>query len=933
MAIRRSVGCSCCGPTTAPTGCNRTIELKPYPTRVGRYSHDNSNPDHHWGFDRTVHTDWASPDPPAEGEDAEPDWWSGDIPENVADNPNATPNVIPANSTIDFEIKICCLEYMFELEFIHIDPNDDETIIRCGPMRFKVHEDINWSVQSAMEWCDSRVWQNPNWSYDPDSSDQYGDFDGEVDGRTSIQFYSLLDSDGFHNMASASTRSHYRDPIDGDTDLYQACGSFSKFSDEVTSEGGEQVRTVRLTIQTGAYPVEIGGILFKQGAEYFTPYYADATKDFPYGSGGIWDHMQKLNVRQSYRVFTERTAVVSGYGTTNVKFENKGVLHASPNCYLHVNDQENYADDPHYETECLTDYGSLNGTWNGVLVHNDYWPDDKKGCPVDPSVFQDISDLQSLLSDWSFGHDSNIMEYWMYQYDHPYTEIFAPATGTPYIENTDSSEYYIGNSPADDDILDIYRFCPDRPQSDSVVSSCSFTRLYSGVKTKHNDGSGDAKALDYNSDPSYYRHYGYAPEFLMDTNFLPCVGCNSETDPDPHVGEGWNPAKPILTWDHSYTPGFNPWVSCVDLPGNNLHIVHPGTLGAWDGDLVGFKLLDHWTSSDANETINASSEYLLNGLLVETGIELSNDTGTEVQVDYPTWSVTQQTFTYRDEGNTGPNPSDSRMWPNRDWYQELTVTGGWSASIQRYDKYTSYSQLRDEEHVDNGNLLLYPGVVYDFKVTKTTYSGDPLTAGTPEVFTQVGESVLPQLVEGPVVTESYDPWTFELIETPSYRPSGTYDDGKLYFYCDDQSVEAVRTTGHQYDNINLADVNDSNNWMPSFMKVITDDEREWHIHFPVTAITNDYLYKEEYPATGRHNIFTGINVRDITNNVKYRSDPAPGYVTHDGAYSTNPQYTNLTLTNGEGCDHIEISYFHGVTDAAGDYYEFEWKMKGNEYAL
>lgn len=928
------MGRGCCCTTAAPTGCNRTIELKPYPIRVGRSSHDNSNPDHSWGFDRTVHTDWASPDPPAEGEDAEPDWWSGDVPENVADNPDATPNVIPANSTIDFEISICCLEYMLELEFVHLDPNDDETIIRCGPMRFNMHKDINWSVQSEMQWCDSRVHQNSSWAYDPTGNNQYGT-GGKLDGRTSIQFFSLLDSDGFHNMASASTQSQYNPNDDFNkfesVDVHQSCGSFSKFEDEVEGSGDDQARTVRLTIQTGAYPIEIGGIIFKQGSEYFRPYYADVTKDAPWYSNGVFGQMQVVAQRMSFKVFTERTAVVTGYGTTNVKVENKGVLNANPNCYLHVNDQDNYADDPHYETECSTDYSSLNGTWNGVLTKTQYWHEDDAYCAAESSVFDLITELQGMLSSGKFDHDSNILEWWAYEYRTPITDAFAPETGANYVANnypigrSDSGEH----SPSDDN-NDNYQFCETtRPQSSIIESSCSFTRLYAGTRTTHQDGP----TSNYDADPSYWYHYGNIPEYLVEQYNPFCHECVDNNN-DGLTGIGYNPLRPIQTWDHTYTPtSYGPWVSCVDLPGNNNFVTPPSAFGGWDNPAYGFKVYDHWTSTDTSETFDSLTHYDLSGPLVETFPELSNDTGTEIQVDYPTWSVTQQSFVERDEGNTGTQSYGSNVWPNRDWYKEVTVSGDWTASISRYDKYTSYSQLRDEEHADNGNLLLYNGVVYDFKVTKTTYSGDPLTAETPEVFTQVGESVIPMLAEGPVVTESYDPFTFELIETPSYRPSGTYDDGKLYFYSDDGSVEAARTTGNQYDPFNLNDVNDSINWMPSFMKVITNDDREWHIHFPVTARENDFLHKEQYPVTTDHSIREGINVRDITNNVKYKSESTVGFFGHNGAYSTNPQYTNLTLTNGDGCDHIEISYFHGVTDAAGDYYEFEWKMRGNEYAL
>ena len=214
MGIKRSVGCNCCGPAPQPTpDCSLNVIVKGYP------SYDISVP----SYDREDHTEWSQPTDPDKD-----DWWSGDIPTEDY-------NIIPANSKVEFETTICCLEYLFEVELVHTDPLDDETVIRCGPMRYKVHKNNEWCIQSGMDYADTRIQRHSQWP---------------TTGRRSVQFSSILDTYAFHNIAIASDVPRWSDRNFGGQDesslssLFMSCGSYSKFEDEVSNS----TRTVKLTI-------------------------------------------------------------------------------------------------------------------------------------------------------------------------------------------------------------------------------------------------------------------------------------------------------------------------------------------------------------------------------------------------------------------------------------------------------------------------------------------------------------------------------------------------------------------------------------------------------------------------------------------------------------------------------------------------------------
>jgi hypothetical protein len=172
---------------------------------------------------------------------------------------------------------------------------------------------------------------------------------------------------------------------------------------------------------------------------------------------------------------------------------------------------------------------------------------------------------------------------------------------------------------------------------------------------------------------------------------------------------------------------------------------------------------------------------------------------------------------------------------------DCEVQGGWQGETIFYLDYEKAS-IPDTKQGRTINYKVHENCIHDFTVTQTVYSGSPPTAGTPSVATQSSASVIPNLLyQGASTT----------------RPSGVYDDGKIYEYSDSGSLLET----YYYSSVGYL-----------LHEVSTDDGETWHVLF---------------------SNFGGIaECRRLSDNTKFSSPTATGTPT-----GCNGQ--DFTLTDGD----------------------------------
>jgi len=119
MAIKHSPGCGCCV-GAGVTGCCLNTDLKDLPT----VSYDSSTSTYSFSETQWYYTD-------SNGD--RQTYFTGDVP---ADG-SSTPNTLPAGSTVQAEFNICCLDYIFEVEVLTWDQNDNNSYVKCGATQWR----------------------------------------------------------------------------------------------------------------------------------------------------------------------------------------------------------------------------------------------------------------------------------------------------------------------------------------------------------------------------------------------------------------------------------------------------------------------------------------------------------------------------------------------------------------------------------------------------------------------------------------------------------------------------------------------------------------------------------------------------------------------------------------------------------------------------
>lgn len=104
---------------------------------------------------------------------------------------------------------------------------------------------------------------------------------------------------------------------------------------------------------------------------------------------------------------------------------------------------------------------------------------------------------------------------------------------------------------------------------------------------------------------------------------------------------------------------------------------------------------------------------------------------------------------------------------NETLLQDTDIQADWTGETLLYESYEKAIPA-DTKQGRTQNFKVHQNCVHDFTVTETPYTGSPPAAGTPTVASQNAASAIPSL-------------------TPQSgtRPSGVYDDGKIYDYSDD----------------------------------------------------------------------------------------------------------------------------------------------------
>ena len=733
MPFANNPGCSCCGADA--TGCCINTDLKALPS----LTYNSSTNSYDFSGTQWYYTD-------ADGN--RKTHFTGDVPVDGT----ASPNTLPAGSTVQAEFNICCLDYIFEVEILSWDQNDNNSYVKAG----------------ATQWR--------SWDWDNSSNER-----SFIQSRTSYNvltnsnFYSNSYRDGYTNVELGSFLGN------GSTEErvvalnYNPQRSIPFFATEQTafSDGrGDPSwatnlsRPIKLVIVAGDSDLEIGAVRLRQGSNTRSSNSSESCINYS-GLGG----RRFSSGVQSYawpKVVKGASIYKSGYGSTDISDEGIGRTACSI-----FNTNYNNRTQPKHTFSNSMDFSGRNGNFSYELLRLNNDQNSFTGSVS--ATLADESNIAALATavrtdDWE--SLSLIPTWWRLWWTAPKACPAAVPDNTHCQPNT-GSNHTVDSS------------CNSPTTSPSFTSSNSWPWNFSLGSTNasqpcpyfHFDDFADQTTdgfYEYQDETSLYQWQagswgGYGNPNFAGASLQSTINTYLQTN-DPNVMSGCDVDGFAASkyWRATFL-GFGVVLDSLNAAGVDRYE---------SPNAVGSKAVPPRRIPTVSHSSNAFA-----------GTVYSNDQGTVVVSGYMERQLSFSVYKSWVENIQGTNET---------LLQDTDVQGDWTGETLLYENYEKAIPA-DTKQGRTQNFKIHQNCVHNFTVSETEYTGSPPTAGTTTTATQNASSVIPNLT----------------VQTGT-RPSGVYDDGKIYQYSDDGlTVEYAYWSSFGY----------------LLHEVSTDDGDTWHLLF------------------------------------------------------------------------------------------------------
>jgi len=653
--------------------------------------------------------------------------FTGDVP---ADG-SSTPNILPAGSTVQAEFNICCLDYIFEVEVLTWDSADDDSYIKAGATQFRSAD--SGSSSSIKAYIQSRTSYGVLESNIPSANFPQG----YQQGYAVFEMGSFLGNGSTEELINAFNYHPRRSSVNY-TSVQLAAVSDGKGD---ASWAVNLSRPIKLTIHAGNSDIQIGAIRLRQGANTRSSStlscinYSGYDYSRPTASGVF--RLEWPLVRTGVSIYKD------GYGTTVLNGDAVGRTACStslpPALY-------NARTQPKHTYTNTFDYSGKNGNWSYELVRLNAGATNPLGGYTSASL-EDQNSIDALATacrtdDWE--SISLIPDWWNLYYVEP--TVCPPAVP----DNTNCASG--AGSPYSADSS-----CTSPTTNPSFTSSNSWPWYFPfSVNTSQPCPYYDL--LDF-TDQTHLGFYRYGDTTELYQTYVPWGGYG-----DPNFA-----GASLQSTIGTYLTTVNPSVkSGCDVDGFT-------SSKAWQPSFLNFVPTFYGLTNSVNgvpdryESSNATGNFSIPDDYLPTVSHSSNAfAGTIYSADQSTvassgYMERQLSFTVSKtwvENVQGTNETLSV-------YDE--VQGDWIGETLQYVEYQKAS-IPDTKQGRTTYAKVHQNCIHDFEVISTPYTGSPPTAGTPVTVSQTGQSTIPNLLyQGSSTT----------------RPSGVYDDGKIYEWSDD----------------------------------------------------------------------------------------------------------------------------------------------------
>ena len=712
MAIKHSPGCGCC----AVGNCCLDTDLKDLPT----VSYDSST-----GTYTFSETQWYYTDSNGDRQT----YFTGDVP---ADG-TSTPNILPAGSTVQAEFNICCLDYIFEVEILTWDQNDNNSYVKCGATQWRSWD---WDSSTAEKsFIQSRTAYNVL-----TNSSFYTS--GYQKGYSTLELGSYLGNGRTEERVIAFNYSPQRSSpgfITTEQSVYSHGRGNASWATNLS-------RPIKLVIHAGDSDLEIGAIRLRQGSNTLSSTSPDSCINYSSTIAGVTVNWARVNKGVSiYK---------AGYGTTTISadFQGRNTCTGSAG-----------STQPMFDMTGTMDFSGRNGNWSYELTRLNNDANSFTG-----SVSASLDDQTAInnlatacrTDDWE--SISLIPEWWRLWwvgpdacpaavpdnsnctsgYGSPWSvdSSCTSPTNTTSWGSSNSWPWYFDfsvNSAQPCPYIDLYDFI------DATVSGFyryrDETLLYQwkGTWLGYGDPNWAGVSLQSQINSVY-----------ATTNPPYIAGCSTGNT----ANRRWSPIvyrfEPTDQYYGSY-PNIDNWSSPNALNPSPGVDRESNTIPSVSHDSSGFSYL---VSDQANV---AHTGYVERQLSFRV---------------YKSWLDSGQTIVHDSE-----------------------VQGGWQGETLFYLDYEKES-IPDTKQGRTINYKVHENCIHNFTVTETVYSGSPPTAGTPSVATQSSASVIPNLSyqgasstrpsgvydDGNIYEYSDDGFSFEYFNGGYWLHEVSTDDGETW---------------------------------------------------------------------------------------------------------------------------------------------------------
>ena len=716
MAIKHSPGCGCCASQVAVTGCCVDTDLKDMPL----LSYDplaNS-----YSFSETQ---WYYTDSNGDRQT----YFSGNVP---ADG-SATPNVLPAGSTVTAEFNICCLDYIFDIEVLTWDSADENSYIKVGATQFKsVDSGSSTSIKAHIQ---SRTGYNVL-----ESSGSSANFtQGYQQGYAVFEMGSFLGNGSTEERVVAFNYHPRR-------------GSVNYFTQEQTtySDGkGDPSwavnlsRPVKLTIHAGDSDIEIGAIRLRQGANTAS---TGSSSCINYSGTGLRRPHVNLAKYEWPLVRKGVSIYKAGYGTTVL--ESDAVGRTNCNVFLPPALYAARKQPKHTYTNTF-DHSGKNGNWSYDLVRlNAGVTHPSNGYTSATLADQNsIDDLATACRTDDWEAISLIPDWWNLWYVEP--QVCPPAVP----DNTNCSSG--AGSP-----YTVDSSCTSSTTSPSFTSSNSWPWYFGFNSVNTAQPCPYADLFDF-TDQTSGGFYKYKDTTELYQSIVSWGG----------YGNPSFAGSSLQSTINSYYTTNNPYVdSGCDVDGFT-------STKQWSTDQLQFVPSEYSLTTagiynvppDRYESSNATNNFKLADSFIPTVSHSSTAfSGTVYSADQAT--VAASGYIERQLGFTVAKTwVENVQGTNETLSVDDEVQGDWTGETLQYVEYEK-ATIPDTKQGRTVYAKVHQNCIHDFEVISTPYTGNPPVAGTPVTVSQTGKSVIPAIAyQGSSTT----------------RPTGVYNDGKIYQLSDD----------------------------------------------------------------------------------------------------------------------------------------------------